>query len=447
MIKGAIRYFFNKTTEFNKTLRPIIDILPNSLRNKLKELREDSYIKHLKTVNNRAELKRTLLYENGRYQNLSIDQRLDQGANIVGPATLKTGIGEHLRLVAQAFKDQRINFSIENYDLGALHNNDALTLNEFVREDYTYNTNIFCLSSDKLVAFAQKENATLMKCRYNIHYGAWELSSYPDQWLPLMNLIDEVWAISTFMQESVSEKSSVPVIHMPLPVDFAIHKKFSRKYHGLPQHMFLFIFAFDMASSVYRKNPFAVIEAFNRSFEKNNEDVGFVIKVNKLSSVRQQREEAEKLSLLVKDQKNIFLVDKILDREEMLGLINVCDAYISLHRSEGFGLGMAEAMKMGKPVIATNYSGNTDFMNNNNSCLVDYRLVSVKKGEYIHGDGQVWAEPDIDHAAYYMRKLFENRKYTSSLGLAAKKYMDENYNFKVIGEKYKKRLKLIGAVD
>lgn len=447
MIKGLIRYAFNKATEYNKMLRPIIDMLPESLRIKLKELREDSYINHLKMVDNRTESKRRLIYGNGKYKNMSLDKRLDRGVNIVGPATLKTGIGEHLRLVAQAFRDQHIGFSIENYDLGALHNNDALTLNGFVREDYTYNTNIFCLSSDKFVAFAQKENATLLKGRYNIHYGAWELSSYPDQWIPLMNLIDEVWAISKFMQESVSEKSSVPVIHMPLPVDFVAPAKFSRKYYDLPQHMFLFMFAFDMASSIHRKNPFAVIEAFNRSFEKNNEDVGFVIKVTKLSSVKQQREEVENLSLLVKGHNNIFLIDKILDREEMLGLINVCNAYVSLHRSEGFGLGMAEAMKMGKPVIATNYSGNTDFMNNNNSCLVDCTLVPVKKGEYIHGEGQVWAEPDIDHAAYYMRKLFKDREYAFSLGLAAEKYINENYNFKVIGEKYKKRLRLIGAID
>ena len=447
MVNRLIIYLFDKTTKHNKILRPIVNILPRSLRNKLKELRENSYIEHLKTTNILNESKGRLIYRNGKYQNHSIDEQLAKGVNIIGPVTLKTGIGEHLRLVAQAFRDQEINLSINNYDVGALHNNDDLTLNEFVRDNNIYNTNVFCLMSDKLLEFAQKENVKLFKGRYNIHYGAWELPNYPDQWLHLMNLVDEVWAISKFMQESISEKSSVPVIHRPLPVEFVVPIKFKRKYYNLPQDRFLFIFSFDMASSIYRKNPFAVIEAFKKSFKKGNKDVGLVIKVNKTESVKQQREEFKKLSLLVKDYSNVFFIDRILAREEMLGLINVCNAYVSLHRSEGFGLGMAEAMKMGKPVIATNYSGNTDFMNKNNSFLVDYILVPVKKGEYIYGEGQVWAEPDIEHAAYYMRKLFEDREHASSLGVAAKKHIDENYNFKVIGEKYKKRLKLVGVID
>lgn len=447
MISRLIRYCFNKTNKHNKTLRPIVNILPKSLTDKLKELREDSYIKYLKTTDNRSGSKRSLIYVNGKYQNNCIDKQLAGGVNIVGPATLKTGIGEHLRLVAQALRDQRINLSVNNYDLGALHNNDVLVLNEFVSDRDVYNTNIFCLSSDKFIEFAQKENDRLVKGRYNIHYGAWELSNYPDQWLSLMNLIDEVWTISKFMQESVSEKSSVPVIYMPLPVDFVVPIKFNRRYYNLPQDRFLFMFSFDMASSIYRKNPFAVIRAFKESFKKHNKDVGLVIKITRIKSVKQQREEFKQLSLLVKDYGNVFLIDEMLEREEMLGLINVCNAYVSLHRSEGFGLGMAEAMKMRKPVIATNYSGNTDFMNKSNSCLVDYSLVPVRKGEYIYAEGQVWAEPDIEHAAYYMRKVLEDREYASSLGAAAKKHIDENYNFSVIGERYKKRLKLIGAID
>ena len=130
----------------------------------------------------------------------------------------------------------------------------------------------------------------------------------------------------------------------------------------------------------------------------------------------------------------------------MKGLINTCQVYVSLHRSEGLGLGMIEAMKMGKPVIATGYSGNTEFMTYNNSCLVDYKLVPSTLFDN-HVEGHVWAEPDISQAAHYMKRLYNDSSYYQEIAAKAKQYIDNNHNYHIVGNKIKNRLKLLGLLD
>jgi glycosyltransferase involved in cell wall biosynthesis len=127
----------------------------------------------------------------------------------------------------------------------------------------------------------------------------------------------------------------------------------------------------------------------------------------------------------------------------MKSLINCCDVYVSLHRSEGFGIGMAEAMKLGKVVISTNYSGNVDFTNKDTACVVDYRLIPVGDG-YVLPDGKsMWADPDIEHAAFYMKKLYTDSEFYNIISHNGKKFIDTHYNYSVIGNKMKQRLKEI----
>ncbi|MGH9582417.1 MAG: glycosyltransferase, partial [Bryobacteraceae bacterium] len=135
----------------------------------------------------------------------------------------------------------------------------------------------------------------------------------------------------------------------------------------------------------------------------------------------------------------------VLRRPELHELIAACDSFVSLHRSEGFGLGIAEAMYLGKPVIATNYSGNVDFTKQDNSCLVDYRLVPVKPGEYLFPEGQVWADPNVDQAAMYMRRLAGDRDYAKRIGSAGTESIRRQHSAKATGARYAKRLKQIAA--
>jgi glycosyltransferase involved in cell wall biosynthesis len=146
------------------------------------------------------------------------------------------------------------------------------------------------------------------------------------------------------------------------------------------------------------------------------------------------------------DDPRIVLTDRIFRHDEVLGLMHVCDAFVSLHRSEGVGISLAQCMLLGKPVIATNYSGNTDFMKEDNSCLVDYKLIAVGEKEYPFAKGQLWADPDVDQAAGYMHRLKQDHDYRNSISKAAKQYIQSNHHPSVIGQKYRCRLQELGLL-
>ena len=136
----------------------------------------------------------------------------------------------------------------------------------------------------------------------------------------------------------------------------------------------------------------------------------------------------------------IAIMDKRLERDEVLGLNSVCDAFVSLHRSEGFGFNLAEAMLMGKPVIATNYSGSREFAREGTACVVDYQLVPVPESAYPFSQGQVWAEPDIEHAAVLMRRLAYDDSYRENIARSGQRFVSENFNEAKIGARYAARL-------
>jgi len=136
----------------------------------------------------------------------------------------------------------------------------------------------------------------------------------------------------------------------------------------------------------------------------------------------------------------LILLDKVLTDRETKALVKLCDCFLSLHRSEGFGRGLAEAMYLGKPVIATGYSGNLDFTNAQNACLVDYRLVPVKDHEYPFATGQKWAEPDIEHAVWFMRRLIKDTQYAQTIGQQAAYFIKTYHSPSAVGAKYRSRL-------
>ncbi|MDX1924355.1 MAG: glycosyltransferase family 4 protein, partial [Rickettsiaceae bacterium] len=313
-----------------------------------------------------------------------------------------------------------------------------------IRSSLDYNTNIFVCNGD-ILALLSHEKSNLFKKKYNIHYGAWELRKYPEEWMYSINLVDEYWAMSSFLQKSVSDVANIPVIHMPYPVDFEIPTYISRKDFGLPEEKFLFIFTFDLSSLASRKNPYAVIKAFLSAFPSNN-DVGLVIKASSNKKNPDHKKQINDIMDLTKNDSRVHLINEILPRDKILGLINSCDVYVSLHRAEGFGIGMAEAMKMGKVVIATDYSGNTDFTLSDNSCPVDYKLIDLKPLEYIYEQGKQWADPDIEHASFYMKKLYEDRWYYNKLAKNGKNFIDTHYNAQEIMKAYDARLKILGLI-
>ena len=270
-----------------------------------------------------------------------------------------------------------------------------------------------------------------------IGYWAWELAKFPAEFLGAFSFVDEIWAATHFPRDAF-DVGYRPVKLMPMTVELpADLPAVSRSYFRLPMFRFLFLFNFDFKSYVTRKNPEAVIAAFRHAFARPEERVALVIKTINAGA---HPEDWLKLQNLVGSDRRIILRNCQYTREAMSQFISVCDCYVSLHRSEGFGRGPAEAMLLAKPVIATNYSGNTDFMNADNSFPVDYRLVPVAEGQHPGARGQVWAEPDIVHAAAQMRNVYEDPERARQIGLRARQFMQARYDVLEIGRRYLARL-------
>jgi glycosyltransferase involved in cell wall biosynthesis len=266
-----------------------------------------------------------------------------------------------------------------------------------------YPINIFCMPGFDVAARVYlKFGEKAFENHYNIGWWPWELGVWPKAWQGAFELVDELWGCSQFSFEMYERSTQKPVIAMPLATSIERVKMYSRKHFGLPARPFLFLYVFDFNSHLERKNPFAAIEAFEKAF-RAKENVGLVLKV-----MNSKPDNPQWISFVerIKRDKRIFLLSKTLERSEVLGLIQTCDAYVSPHRAEGFGRTLTEAMLMGKPVVATNYSGNQFFMNPDISFPVDYDLVPVKAGDYHFvetEDGAVWASPSIAHMASQMQ--------------------------------------------
>jgi len=214
----------------------------------------------------------------------------------------------------------------------------------------------------------------------------------------------------------------------------------SRSELGLPADRFLFLMMYDALSITERKNPKGAIEAFRRAFPRGS-TAGLIVRVNHASS---RPDELAAVRRLVDETAGAQLIDRPLSREEAHALQLQCDALVSLHRSEGFGFNIAEAMLLGKPVIVTGYSGNLDFTTPRNSCLVDYELVPLTQDFGPYQKGNRWADPDIDQAAGAMTRLVDDPAFRQQVAIRGQQTIAEELSAKRIGVRYQRRLSIIG---
>ncbi|KHL92679.1 glycosyl transferase family 1 [Paenibacillus sp. IHB B 3415] len=362
------------------------------------------------------------------------------GVNLVGYSRAEMGIGESCRIAAKSINAAGIPFGMINFTgTNSARMSDTTWMHKETEEP-EFNLNVFHINAEQMIEIYAHYGNSIFKDRYNIGFWHWELPDFPDEWKESFNLVDEIWAPSTFVVDSIAMKSPVPVVKIPHSIEVSIADKRDRSYFGLPEHAFLFLSMYDLKSYQERKNPQASIKAFQLAFESDDMSVGLVIKVN---SAEQGSKELEELHQLIGVYKNIYLVDKTLSRNDTNALISVTDSYVSLHRSEGFGLGLAEAMFLGKPVIGTNWSSNTDFMNHNNSCLVDYSLIRLNHDHGPYKAYQTWADPSVEHASRYMRRLCDDKNFYKEISSKAEEHIKQNYSPAIIGEMIKQRLEYI----
>ena len=358
------------------------------------------------------------------------------GVNLIGYAQGQLGIGEDLRMAVQALDAADVPCSVYNIQPDASIQCGDQSISERVSTTLPYRFNLFCLTGVESARIAVSEYLPMMHSDYyNIGFWPWEFASWPAHWALAYRTVDEVWASTQFTAEAYRKDAPVPVEMMPMVVDVSATAGCGRDDFQLPLSTYLFVFAFDCSSSLQRKNPWAVIDAFQRAFPAAEAaDVGLVVKVmrGRISSPAYRR-----LVQRAKRDRRIHLIEDTLPRDVLLDLYRVCDCFVSLHRCEGFGRGMAEAMLLGKPVIATAYSGNLDFCLEGTALLVSAPLKPVLPGEYPEAQGMEWADPDVHEAAECMRKC---AVWGWMPDLAVSSLIAHHYSAQHVGQLYREKL-------
>jgi glycosyltransferase involved in cell wall biosynthesis len=360
-----------------------------------------------------------------------------KGVNLFGHALGRLGLGEDVRMAAKSLEAAGIPYVIRNVEaVAAGQDEGASSLS--LSADLPYDVNLFCMTAESTLAAIIAQGPALGEGRHNVGVWPWELPEWPKAWDHAWDFVDEVWATSRFTYEAYLRSAPVPVMHMPMAVNADATEGATRADFGLPQDRFLFGFSFDGLSSFARKNPQAVIAAFRMAFPPGERHVGLVLK-----SIRGMADQStwRTLADLERGDERIHVIDESLSRGRLLDLYRSFDAFVSLHRSEGFGRNIAEAMLLAKPVIVSAYSGNMDYTDDDTAALVPTSLRQVNQGEYPFGAGQEWAEPDVDAAAGFMQRMVTDRKWREGLAANAAERIKQKYSLDAVGKVWSGRLR------
>jgi glycosyltransferase involved in cell wall biosynthesis/2-polyprenyl-3-methyl-5-hydroxy-6-metoxy-1,4-benzoquinol methylase len=352
---------------------------------------------------------------------------LSEGVNIVGYFQAEVGVGEAARLLTTAVEAARIPHSTITFGESPSRKQHAF----HERGDGTaiHDVNILCVNADQTALFAREAGARFFEGRRTAGYWFWELDHFPDTMHTAFDYVDEVWTATRFIASGIRTVGLRPVHTVPPPLLVPqCSPDIGRESLGLPSG-FIFLYVFDFFSILERKNPIGLISAFQRAFRPNEGPVLVLKTINGDNRLN----DLERVRAAVQDRTDILIVDKYYSSAEKNSIVNLCDCYVSLHRSEGLGLTMAEAMGLGKPVIATGYSGNIDFMTSDNSYLVDYEIGAVPDGCLPYPKGSPWAEPDLDQAAEYMRRVFERPDEAAARARQARQDILTKHNASVAG--------------
>jgi glycosyltransferase involved in cell wall biosynthesis len=368
----------------------------------------------------------------------------DADVDVIGYLNLATGVGEAGRLTLRASVRTGLTVRCLETSLNSPASRIDGGFEELLVQDSSAPVQIFVINSDQIALVIGHLKDRLRDDAYRILVPFWELSSLPDAWLEAYRHVDEVWAPTRFIQRALLAKVDKPIVRMPLMLDFEAPPPMARSHFNLPKDKFLFFFAFDYLSYVERKNPRKVIEAFKLAFRRvgGTDPATLVLKTLNADKVPAS---SQTLREMIEDDPDIILIERMLSREETLALISACDAVVSLHRSEGLGLLVAEAMVLGKPVISTDYSATTELITPRTGYPVDYTLISVKEGDYPFAESQVWADADVDHAAWQMRQVFRGEAVGTRVA-AARQHIQANYGQPEVTRRQLERLRMLGLV-
>jgi glycosyltransferase involved in cell wall biosynthesis len=358
------------------------------------------------------------------------------GVNLAGYFGSEMGVGEAARQIAGAMdaagvRTSPIEVPVETARMPA-------ELAALPHERTPFDVNLICVNADMLPAFAAAAGESFFANRHSIGMWFWEIEHFPARWHPSFEPLNEVWVASSHVARAIEPHAPIPVRTMRLPVVPDAPDPAGRAALGMPEG-FCFLFVFDYRSVLNRKNPIGLIDAFEKAFGPER-DVNLVIKT---VGSEYHPDEASRLREAAEGRSNARLIEHEVSTAAKNAMIASCDCYVSLHRSEGFGLTLAEAMYFGKPVIATGYSGNLDFMTEENSYLVRHRMTRIGEDALPYPADAVWAEPDAGHAVKLMRRVVERPEEAAERGRLAADDLRRTHSPAAAGALIKQRLEEI----
>ncbi len=371
-----------------------------------------------------------------------IDLDRPWGVGVFGYLTAESGIGEGARSSVLSLEAAGVPVKAINVEVGAFANQESsFTVAE--GRDNPFAVNLVHLNADHVAMLPERIGAENYTGRYTIGFWAWELAEFPDALAPAFEAVHEVWVPSSYVAKAIGAKTRKPVKVMPHRVEVTPPAAVSRQKFGMSADAVVFLTALDFNSFLERKNILGIIEAFRTAFADGGPEAQLVIKAHGgASSFRTPR--AQLLEAVGSDAR-ITVIDRVMPRAEVTEVQAAADVFVSLHRAEGFGLPIAECMGLGKVVIATDYSGSTDFVAADCAMPVPYRLVPVGEKAYPLGGGQRWADPDLAEAARLMRLAADQPALRARLGAAAAEKVRQTLSGPVVGARMAARLAEIRA--
>ncbi len=359
-------------------------------------------------------------------------------ARVIGLFATPVGLGEAARRTLVAMEAAGIVCSTVVVNTNGIE--ACVPFASRVRDSTPDTVAVACINPDILLHLVSAEGLGFLDGAYRIGLWHWELETFPAGLKPAFTCVDEVWVSSEHTRRVIDAHTKNPVVVMPMPIAWRSVPRFGRAELGLPEG-FLFGFSFDFRSLASRKNPAGLVEAFSRAFAPG-EGPRLVIKS---ADGDQMPADRDALVRLIGSREDIIFIDRRFSAEAQSSLIGQLDCYVSLHRAEGFGLTMAEAMSWGRPVVATGWSGNLDYMTEENSYLVPWRAGSVPEGSYNLPPGSMWADPDVDAAAGILRHIWLHQEEARERGERGRSSIRATHGIEAAAAVARARFERIGA--
>lgn len=367
-------------------------------------------------------------------------QRRPESVSVTGWADGATGVGEDCRTLHSALASQSIQSSLVLATPFVPYWGKPFALHTPAADAPDGLYTIICLAAQDIFRLRHAAPRHWWAGRYTIGLCPWELPEWPRAVKEYLAPLNEIWAPSGFIEQAFSGFGK-PVVRMPLAVIPLSAQGDLRDELGISRESTVFMGAYDSNASYLRKNPLATLQAFNKAFANTKHDARLIIKTMNAENHAHAWKELHDAN---RCGDRVIFINECLSPEKNAQLLNTCDAFVSLHRSEGFGRLLAEAMTLGKLLIASNFGGNTDFTTQDTACPVKGRLTPLQNADYLFAEGQHWFDADTDHAAEIMRSFCESPGHFSDRAIAGKQLVLTQHSLKQVGARAKQRLEMLG---